>query len=70
MKEFLFIINDIDSDNTKFAKVTAANDAEAKSKFAKAFTPFLDLDYSDLISMAQDVDIRIYYSEIKDIVVL
>lgn len=70
MKEFLFIIYDINSDDTKFAKVTAANDIEAKSKFAKAFTPFLDLNYPDLISMAEGEDVRIYYSEIKDIVVI
>lgn len=68
MKEFLFIIWDINSDTAKFIKVTAINDNEARNKFAKSFCPYLELEYSDIEYMVENQDIRIYYSEYKDII--
>lgn len=70
MKEFLFVIWDISKDCTKFIKVNATNEGEAKSKFAKAFVPYLDFDYSDVEYMIENEDVRIYCSELKDIVVV
>ena len=68
MKEFLFTIWDTGSDTSKFIKVSASTMEEAKNKFAKAFCPLVDFNYSDIDYMVENQDIRIYYSEYKDVI--
>lgn len=68
MKEYLFVIWDVSNDTYKFVKVTASDICEAKKKFAKAFCPYLDFDFNDVENMIENEDVRIYYSEYKDII--
>lgn len=68
MKEFLFTVWDIGSDTSKFIKVSASTMEEAKNKFAKAFCPLVDFSYADIDYMVENQDIRIYYSEYKDVI--
>lgn len=68
MKEFLFVVWDINADASKFIKVSANTILEAKDKFAKAFCPLVDFSYSDINYMVENQDIRIYCSEYKDVI--
>lgn len=70
MKEFLFIINDINQDKVELIKITENNRELAEEKFAKAFSPLFSFDYDDIYRMCDYQDIEITCIELTDIITL
>lgn len=68
MKEFLFIISNVDSEVINLIKVTEADEEAAKKKFAKAFTPFLNSTYDDILDMTRYCDIDVTCTEYTNII--
>lgn len=70
MKEFLFIINDINQDKVELIKIIETSRELAEEKFAKAFSPLFSFDYNDIYRMCGYQDIEITCIELTDIITL
>ena len=70
MKEFLFTIDNMDSNNFKVIKILANDIKEAKNKFTKAFMPFMSYSYEDLYYFLENQNVRIKCVEFKDIILV